>query len=70
MFVYEGKSKLFDHNYHTELSNIIRQNYEQGNKSSYIMNFSYKLDKFLTQNRISDIFDTINSILSLITSVF
>ena len=60
MFVYEGKTKLFDHNYSKELSNLIHQSYELGNKSSFITNFSYKLDKFLNQNRISDIFDLIN----------
>ena len=70
MFVYDGKTKLFDHNYTKELSTLIHQSYESGNKSSYITNFSYKLDKFLIQTRISDIFDIINSILSLIVSIF
>ena len=70
MFVYEGKTKLFDHNYTKELSNLIHQSYELGNRSSYITNFSYKLDKFLNQNRISDIFDIINSTFSLIISIF
>ena len=70
MFVYGGKTNLFDHNYPKELSTLIHQSYENGNKSSYITNFSYKLDKFLNQNRISDIFDTINSIFSLIVSIF
>ena len=70
MFVYGGKTKLFDHNYTKELSTLIHQSYESGNRSSYITNFSYKLDKFLNQNRISDIFDTINSIFSLIISIF
>ena len=70
MFVYEGKTKLFDHNYSKELSNLIHQSYELGNKSSFITNFSYKLDKFLNQNRISDIFDLINSLFSLIVSIF
>ena len=70
MFVYGGKTKLFDHNYRKELSTLIHQSYESGNRSSYITNFSYKLDKFLNQNRISDIFDIINSIFSLIISIF
>ena len=60
MLVYGGKTNLFDHNYPKQLSTLIRQSYENGNKSSYITNFSYKLDKFLNQNRISDIFDAIN----------
>ena len=70
MFVYEGKTKLFDHNYTKELSTLIHQSYESGNRSTYITNFSYKLDKFLNQTRISDIFDIINSIFSLIISIF
>ena len=70
MYVYEGKTKLFDHNYAKELSTLIHQSYEQGSRSSYVTTFSYKLEKFLNQNRISDIFDTINSIFSLIISIF
>ena len=70
MFVYEGKTKLFDHNYSKELSNIIHQRYEQGYKASYIMNFSYKLDKFLNENRISEVLDIINCFFSLIVSIF
>ena len=70
MFVYEGNTKLFDHNYTKELSDLIHQSYEPGNKSPYTTNFSYKLDKFLTRNRISDIFDTINSLFSLFVSIF
>ena len=70
MLVYGGKTNLFDHNYSKKLSTLILQSYENGNKSSYITNFSYKLDKFLNQNRISDIFDAINSIFSLIVSIF
>ncbi len=70
MFIYEGKTKLFDHNYAKELSALIHQSYEQGSRSSYVTTFSYKLEKFLNLNRISDIFDIINSILSLIVSIF
>ena len=70
MLVYGGKTNLFDHSYPKQLNSLIRQSYENGNKFSYITNFRYKLDKFLTQNRISDIFDTINSVLSLIVSIF
>ena len=71
MFVYGGKTNLFDHNYQKQLSSlIILQSYENRNKSLYLTYFSYKLDKFLTQNRISDIFDAINSVFSLIVSIF
>ena len=70
MFVYQGKTKLFDHSYSKELSDIIHSRYEQGNKTSYLSNFSYKLDKFLNQNRISEVLDSINCIFSLIISIF
>ena len=70
MFVYQGKTKLFDHSYSKELSEIIHSRYEQGNKTSYLSNFSYKLDKFLNQNRISEILDSINCVFSLIISIF
>ena len=70
MFIYEGKTKLFDHNYAKELSTLIHQSYEQGSRSSYVTTFSYKLEKFLNINRISDILDIINSIFSLIVSIF
>ena len=70
MFVYQGKTKLFDHSYSKELSDIIHSRYEQGNKTSYLSNFSYKLDKFLNQNRISEVLDSINCLFSLIISIF
>ena len=70
MFVYQGKTKLFDHSYSKELSAVIHSRYEQGNKASYLSNFSYKLDKFLNQNRISEVLDSINCIFSLIISIF
>ena len=70
MFIYKGKLKVFDHSYSKELSKIIHQDYEIGIKPSNHKNISYRLEKFLILNGISDILSLINGILSLIESIF
>ena len=70
MLVYEGKTKLFDHSYTKELSYIIKKSYEEGKKTSHTTNFSYKLEKFLTQHRIFEILDIINCVFSTIVTIF
>ena len=70
MLVYEGNTKLFDHSYTKELSYIIKKSYEEGKKISHTTNFSYKLEKFLTQHRIFEILDIINCIFSTIVTIF
>ena len=70
MLVYEGKTKLFDHSYTKELSYIIKKSYEEGKVTSHTTNFSYKLEKFLTQHKIFEILDIINCIFSMIVTIF
>ena len=70
MFIYKGKLKVFDHSYSKELSKIIHQDYEIGIKPSNHKNISYRLEKFLILNGISDILSLINGILSFIESIF
>ena len=70
MFIYKGKLKIFDHSYSKELEKIIHQDYEIGIKPSNHKNISYRLEKFLLINGISDILGLINGVLSLIESIF
>ena len=70
MFLYKGKLKLFDHSYSKKLSKMIQEEYEIGIKPSNHKNISYKLEKFLILSGVSDVLDIINSILSLIESIF
>ena len=70
MFIYKGKLKVFDHSYSKELSKIIHQDYEIGIKPSNHKNISYRLEKFLILNGISDVLSLINGILSFIESIF
>ena len=70
MFIYRGKLKIFDHSYSKELSKIIHQDYEIGITRSNHKNISYRLEKFLILNGVSDILGLINGILSLIEAIF
>ena len=70
MLVYEGKTKIFDHSYYKELTNLIKKSYEEGGHSSHITNFSYKLEKFLTQNKILEALDILNCIFSAVIAIF
>ena len=70
MFIYKGNLKIFDHSYSKELSKIIHQDYEIGIKPTNHKNISYRLEKFLMLNGISDILGLINGILSLIETIF
>ena len=69
MLVYEGKTKIFDHSYYKELTNLIKKSYEGGH-SSHTTNFSYKLEKFLTQNKILEALDILNCIFSAVIAIF
>ena len=70
MLVYEGKTKIFDHSYYKELTNLIKKSYEEGGHSSHTTNFSYKLEKFLTQNKILEALDILNCIFSAVIAIF
>ena len=70
MFIYKGKLKIFDHSYSKELSKIIHQDYEIGITPTNHKNISYRLEKFLFLNGVSDILGLINGILSLIEAIF
>ena len=70
MLVYEGKTKIFDHSYSKELSNLIKKSYEEGGHAPHTTNFSYKLEKFLTQHKIFEILDILNCIFSAIVAIF
>ena len=70
MLVYEGKTKIFDHSYYKELTNLIKKSYEAGGHSSHTTNFSYKLEKFLTQNKILEALDILNCIFSAVIAIF
>ena len=70
MLVYEGKAKIFDHSYYKELTNLIKKSYEEGGHSSHTTNFSYKLEKFLTQNKILEALDILNCIFSAVIAIF
>ena len=70
MLVYEGKTKIFDHSYYKELTNLIKKSYEEGGHSSHTTNFSYKLEKFLTQNKILEALDMLNCIFSAVIAIF
>ena len=70
MLVYEGKTKIFDHSYYKELTNLIKKSYEEGGHSSHTTNFSYKLEKFLTQNIILEALDILNCIFSAVIAIF
>ena len=70
MFVYHGKAKIFDHSYAKELTNLIHQSYETGNKSSNNTNFSYILEKILSQSAAGEVLDFINCSFTLIEAIF
>ena len=70
MFIYEGKTNLFDHSYTKELAYLINQSYEENKKPSQATNFSYKLEKFLTQRGILELLEILNCIFSLIIAIF
>ena len=70
MLIYEGKTKIFDHSYYKELTNLIKKSYEEGGHSSHTTNFSYKLEKFLTQNKILEALDILNCIFSAVIAIF
>ena len=70
MLVYEGKTKIFDHSYYKELTNLIKKSYEEGGHSSHTTNFSYKLEKFLTQHKILEALDILNCIFSAVIAIF
>ena len=70
MFIYKGKTKIFDHSYSRELSNAINQSYKSGIKVSNHKNCSFYLDKFITTSGIGDILYSINGILSVIEAIF
>ena len=70
MLVYEGKTKIFDHSYYKELTNLIKKSYVEGGHSSHSTNFSYKLEKFLTQNKILEALDILNCIFSAVIAIF
>ena len=70
MLVYEGKTKIFDHSYYKELTHLIKKSYEEGGHSSHTTNFSYKLEKFLTQNKILEALDILNCIFSAVIAIF
>ena len=70
MLVYEGKTKIFDHSYYKELTNLIKKSYEEGGHSSHTTNFSYKLEKILTQNKILEALDILNCIFSAVIAIF
>ena len=70
MFVYHGKAKIFDHSYVKELSNLIHQSYEAGNKSSNHTNFSYILEKLLSQSPAGEVLDSINCSFTFVEAIF
>ena len=70
MFVYHGKAKIFDHSYAKELNNLIHQSYETGNKSPNHTNFSYILEKLLSQSAAGEVLDFINCSFTLIEAIF
>ena len=70
MLVYEGKTKIFDHSYYKELTNLIKKSYEEGGHSSHATNFSYKLEKILTQHKILEALDILNCIFSAVIAIF
>ena len=70
MLIYEGKTKIFDHSYYKELTNLIKKSYEEGGHSSHTTNFSYKLEKILTQHKILEALDILNCIFSAVIAIF
>ena len=68
--IYEGESKIFDTSELSKLQELIANDHDENNSSSYNSSFSYKLEKYLAASGIGDFLDLANSFFSVIFVVF